>query len=211
MKRKLEDTLPMDEVAREVNERLEEFSEDYYNYDDVDDIDDIDENYATEIFEEKPTKKKSFFRKKESEVLYDDGPFKVKKKRRSLFESPVREEKHYEETIEKKEFRPFRAISDFFSFLSNGIKFIFLLIKLAIVLFLVYCGYSFYKTGEIPFVTEYINKKKIETENYVKDKLEETLDVPKELFKIKSFKKINGGFKVEYVLNGKNSEIELKK
>ena len=102
-------------------------------------------------------------------------------------------------------------MADLFAFVSNGIKLFFLLIKLSILVFLLYCGYSYYTTKTIPFVTDYINEKKLKTEEYIKEKIAETIEVPKEFFKIKSVKKVDGGLEVIYVYQGKESKIRLAK
>lgn len=204
MKDRLEDTLPMDEVARKLNEELQlenmktESEEESFE----EDLDDYEERPKAP----KKNKKKKFRRSSEDQKDYDnpeDDEYD--------YYDDDDEYEYYRKPKRKRGFRPFRALADLFAFVSNGIKLFFLLIKLSILVFLLYCGYSYYTTKTIPFVTDYINEKKLKTEEYIKEKVAETIEVPKEFFKIKSVKKVDGGVEVIYVYQGKESKIRLAK
>lgn len=206
MKDRLEDTLPMDEVARKLNEELQ-----LENMRDESEEESFEEEL--EDYEEVPKapnknkkKKKKFRRSSEDQKDYDnpeDDEYD--------YYDDDDEYEYYRKPKRKRGFRPFRALADLFAFVSNGIKLFFLLIKLSILVFLLYCGYSYYTTKTIPFVTDYINEKKLKTEEYIKEKVAETIEVPKEFFKIKSVKKVDGGVEVIYVYQGKESKIRLAK
>lgn len=204
MKDRLEDTLPMDEVARKLNEELQlenmktESEEESFE----EDLDDYEERPKAP----KKNKKKKFRRSSEDQKDYDnpeDDEYD--------YYDDDDEYEYYRKPKRKRGFRPFRALADLFAFVSNGIKLFFLLIKLSILVFLLYCGYSYYTTKTIPFVTDYINEKKLKTEEYIKEKVAETIEVPKEFFKIKSVRKVDGGLEVIYVYQGKESKIRLAK
>lgn len=206
MKDRLEDTLPMDEVARKLNEELQ-----------MENVKAEEEEleYSEEIledYEERPKfKKKKKKKKRLKRNSYDNDEYFDSHDDEYTYYDDDDEYEYYRKPKRRRGFRPFRVLTDIFSFFSNGIKLIFLIIKLAILVFLLYCGYSYYTTKTIPFVTNYINEKKMQTEEYIKEKVAETIEVPKELFKIKSVKKIDGGVEVEYVYQGKESKIKLAK
>ncbi len=206
MKDRLEDTLPMDEVARKLNEELQ-----------MENLkaEEEDLEYSEEIledYEERPKfKKKKKKNKRLKRNSYDNDEYFDSHDDEYTYYDDDDEYEYYRKPKRRRGFRPFRALADIFSFFSNGIKLIFLIIKLSILVFLLYCGYSYYTTKTIPFVTNYINEKKMQTEEYIKEKVAETIEVPKELFKIKSVKKIDGGVEVEYVYQGKESKIKLAK
>lgn len=211
MKDRLEDTLPMDEVARKLNEELQKEiminkSEEESFEEDLDD------------YEERPKAPKKNKKKKKligfgrggRDKSQEDDLDRDSDDEYDYFDDDD-EYEYYRKPKRKRGFRPFRALADLFAFVSNGIKLFFLLIKLSILVFLLYCGYSYYTTKTIPFVTDYINEKKLKTEEYIKEKVAETIEVPKEFFKIKSVKKVDGGLEVTYVYQGKESKIRLAK
>ncbi len=210
MKDRLEDTLPMDEVARKLNEELQlenmrtESEEESFE----EDLDDYEERPKAP---KKNNKKKfiGFGRGDRDESHADE--FERDYDDKYDYYDDDDEYEYYRKPKHKRGFRPFRALADLFAFVSNGIKLFFLLIKLSILVFLLYCGYSYYTTKTIPFVTDYINEKKLKTEEYIKEKVAETIEVPKEFFKIKSVKKVDGGLEVIYVYQGKESKIRLAK
>lgn len=204
MKDRLGDTLPMDEVARKLNEelQLENLNSEEK---DLEQFEEIPEDY-----EERPKSKKKK-KKRLNRNSYDNDKYFENPRDEYIYYDDDDEYEYYRKPKRRRGFRPFRALADIFSFFSNGIKLIFLIIKLAILVFLLYCGYSYYTTKTIPFVTNYIQEKKLKTEEYIKEKVAETIEVPKELFKIKSVKKIDGGVEVEYVYQGKESKIKLAK
>ena len=206
MKDRLEDTLPMDEVARKLNEELqlesmraeseeESFEEGLEDYEEI-----------PKAPKKNKKKKKKLRRSIEDQKDYDDP-----EDDEYDYYDDDDEYEYYRKPKRRRGFRPFRALADLFAFVSNGIKLFFLLIKLSILVFLLYCGYSYYTTKTIPFVTNYIQEKKLKTEEYIKEKVAETIEVPKELFKIKSVKKVDGGVEVVYVYQGKESKIRLAK
>lgn len=215
MKDRLEDTLPMDEVARKLNEELQlenmrtESEEESFE----EDLDDYEERPKA------PKKNKSKNKNKKKFIGFGRG--NMDESQEDEFERDHDDEydyyddddeyEYYRKPKRKRGFRPFRALADLFAFVSNGIRLFFLLIKLSILVFLLYCGYSYYTTKTIPFVTDYINEKKLKTEEYIKEKVAETIEVPKEFFKIKSVKKVDGGLEVIYVYQGKESKIRLAK
>ncbi len=215
MKDRLEDTLPMDEVARKLNEELQlenmrTESEEEESFEE--DLDDYEERPKALKKNKNKKKKKKFmiFSNDNRDEYYEDGLDRGSDDEYDYYDDDD-EYEYYRKPKRKRGFRPFRALADLFAFVSNGIKLFFLLIKLSILVFLLYCGYSYYTTKTIPFVTDYINEKKLKTEEYIKEKVAETIEVPKELFKIKSVKKVDGGVEVTYVYQGKESKLRLAK
>lgn len=215
MKDRLEDTLPMDEVARKLNEELQlenmrtESEEESFE----EDLDDYEERpKAPKKNKSKKKKKKKFigFGRGDREESHVDDLDRDSDDEYDYYDDDD-EYEYYRKPKRRRRFRPFRALADLFAFVSNGIRLFFLLIKLSILVFLLYCGYSYYTTKTIPFVTDYINEKKLKTEEYIKEKVAETIEVPKEFFKIKSVKKVDGGLEVIYVYQGKESKIRLAK
>lgn len=214
MKDRLEDTLPMDEVARKLNEELQlenmrtESEEESFE----EDLDDYEERPKAPKKKSKNKNKKKFigFGRGDRDESHIDDLDRDSDDEYDFYDDDD-EYEYYRKPKRRRRFRPFRALADLFAFVSNGIKLFFLLIKLSILVFLLYCGYSYYTTKTIPFVTDYINEKKLKTEEYIKEKVAETIEVPKEFFKIKSVKKVDGGLEVIYVYQGKESKIRLAK
>lgn len=214
MKDRLEDTLPMDEVARKLNEELQlenmrtESEEESFE----EDLDDYEERPKALKKKSKNKNKKKFigFGRGDRDESHVDDLDRDSDDEYDFYDDDD-EYEYYRKPKRRRRFRPFRALADLFAFVSNGIRLFFLLIKLSILVFLLYCGYSYYTTKTIPFVTDYINEKKLKTEEYIKEKVAETIEVPKEFFKIKSVKKVDGGLEVIYVYQGKESKIRLAK
>ncbi|WP_276907221.1 hypothetical protein [Peptoniphilus duerdenii] len=213
MKDRLEDTLPMDEVARKLNEELQlenmrtESEEESFE----EDLDDYEERPKSPKKNKNKNKKKFIgFGRGDRDKSQEDDLDRGSDDEYDYYDDDD-EYEYYRKPKRRRRFRPFRALADLFAFVSNGIKLFFLLIKLSILVFLLYCGYSYYTTKTIPFVTDYINEKKLKTEEYIKEKVAETIEVPKEFFKIKSVKKVDGGLEVIYVYQGKESKIRLAK
>lgn len=213
MKDRLEDTLPMDEVARKLNEELQlenmrtESEEESFE----EDLDDYEERPKSPKKNKNKNKKKFIgFGRGDRDKSQEDDLDRGSDDEYDYYDDDD-EYEYYRKPKRRRRFRPFRALADLFAFVSNGIRLFFLLIKLSILVFLLYCGYSYYTTKTIPFVTDYINEKKLKTEEYIKEKVAETIEVPKEFFKIKSVKKVDGGLEVIYVYQGKESKIRLAK
>lgn len=215
MKDRLEDTLPMDEVARKLNEELQlenmrtESEEESFE-EDLDDYEERPKAPKKNKIKNKNKKKFIGFGRGDRDESHVDDLDRDYDEEYDYYDDDD-EYEYYRKPKHKRGFRPFRALADLFAFVSNGIKLFFLLIKLSILVFLLYCGYSYYTTKTIPFVTDYINEKKLKTEEYIKEKVAETIEVPKEFFKIKSVKKVDGGLEVIYVYQGKESKIRLAK